>query len=457
MAAKGTLKIRVDKYLEGEVIRLGVPVRVHPVVERRLRDTRGTVRRADPSRPTLSTPVPVGPDPSAWAQLELLPGEYDLETVLPSGEIIVAEAKIVAGSETTVILEGIPSPREWLSWSHFGGSRISSWMNRSRATAREYESFPAAPTQYKVSIGDKCLLQPGPTELNLASWSSWFKFLQARSENRVQPESLRMEVTRPEENDKIDLQQYPGYSDEPMRVSLQVHEFRDTPNYVGKERRFLLVSGAAGTRVTSVPWPWRPRSGYFTGPFFELIVSESRGRLVCDATLRDEKLGGVVAYLNAGRVGFAGELLKDAYDGLYDKVENPLGAAAAGYVLLSTVDSAALERWPDWLNNLANWFPFLPDGPILRARWLLKQGNKGSIGEARDLLVRAVERGIPFFTAGVVWLLEGLRQVSAESDACRELLTVVRGVARSIDLTQGFTSFDIGHPVAEGRMAHKRP
>jgi len=59
---------------------------------------------------------------------------------------------------------------------------------------------------------------------------------------------------------------------------------------------------------------------------------------------------------------------------LRGKRESPLAATIAGLVLLRA------RRWDklhDWLRNLANWFPHLPDGPVLWVEQLMRQ-PKGS-------------------------------------------------------------------------------
>jgi hypothetical protein len=179
--------------------------------------------------------------------------------------------------------------------------------------------------------------------------------------------------------------------------------------------------------------------------FLRVLVSETDHELLCDATIRDEHLGGLLAYLNAGRTGVAGELLKLARGALFDKYNNPLGAAAGGYVLLSTVDSDQLGDWPHWLENLAENFPHLADGAILRVKWLLDRGGSADLPEARRRLREAYDRGVPFFTAGVAWLMEGLARVADGEDEFSMMLRTVRAVAPSVDLARGLLHADFDH------------
>ncbi|WP_437919661.1 hypothetical protein [Sphingobacterium sp. LRF_L2] len=89
---------------------------------------------------------------------------------------------------------------------------------------------------------------------------------------------------------------------------------------------------------------------------------------------------------------------------LHDKVRDPIGAAVGGYFLLSTGQLEFLHEWP---NNLANWFEWLPDGPIIHA-WQLIKSKDVDNPMIQIRLLEAVSRGIPLFTEGLRLLYEGL-------------------------------------------------
>ena len=76
-----------------------------------------------------------------------------------------------------------------------------------------------------------------------------------------------------------------------------------------------------------------------------------------------------------GRAGIAaGEFLEfDLEDALREKRLSPLAAALASTVLLR---GNALDHLHDWPRNLANWFKWLPDGPILWAETLLRRHER---------------------------------------------------------------------------------
>jgi hypothetical protein len=85
---------------------------------------------------------------------------------------------------------------------------------------------------------------------------------------------------------------------------------------------------------------------------------------------------------------------------------DPVGATVGAYFLLQSGDLARLH---DWTNNLANWFPWLPDGPVIHAWHLMRQGPRDKVAEqVRDRLLEAESRGLPIFTRGTRLLYDGL-------------------------------------------------
>ena len=59
------------------------------------------------------------------------------------------------------------------------------------------------------------------------------------------------------------------------------------------------------------------------------------------------------------------------------KIENPMAAVAAALVAVATGRLTQLEIPEQWLRNLSNWFPQLPDGPVILARHLMSRGEAG--------------------------------------------------------------------------------
>ena len=89
---------------------------------------------------------------------------------------------------------------------------------------------------------------------------------------------------------------------------------------------------------------------------------------------------------------------------LMGKVESPLAATAAAVVLIRA------QQWDllhDWLRNLTDWFPYLPDGPVLRARQVMEATPGPTVPQecVRDFL-KLGERGVPWTSETVGYAVE---------------------------------------------------
>jgi hypothetical protein len=84
---------------------------------------------------------------------------------------------------------------------------------------------------------------------------------------------------------------------------------------------------------------------------------------------------------------------------LIEKRESPIAAAFAINLLLRAGGTAYLKNWP---RNLANWFEWLSDGPILWAETLLRERDNESLDladprvrEALQYFLKLADRGVP--------------------------------------------------------------
>ena len=64
--------------------------------------------------------------------------------------------------------------------------------------------------------------------------------------------------------------------------------------------------------------------------------------------------------------------------------------------------------------------------------------SESSAEEARASLLEAFDRGIPYYSAGVSWLLDGMTQF-ADDPAVADKMKLVHRVALRLDVTQAFT------------------
>jgi hypothetical protein len=94
---------------------------------------------------------------------------------------------------------------------------------------------------------------------------------------------------------------------------------------------------------------------------------------------------------------------------LRDKIDSPLAAVVAGTVLLRLRRHDLLHGW---LRNLANWFPDIPDGPVLWAEQMLQ--TDGRAIENRTLLEFVLQlrtRGLPYTSEALGYADQQVRRL----------------------------------------------
>jgi Caspase domain len=148
---------------------------------------------------------------------------------------------------------------------------------------------------------------------------------------------------------------------------------------------------------------------------------------------RDFELSGVVLDDLVGTD--AGNM--DIRNALLQKVENPMAAVAAALVAVATGRLAQLKIPEQWLRNLTNWFPQLPDAPVILARHLMSKGEAGR-AEVKAQLLEAYRRGVPLFSLSVDWLAQGLAGFADDPEAAVPAGTI-RRFAQLCDPTRTFT------------------
>ncbi|HHQ6589687.1 TPA: hypothetical protein ACSTLS_001232 [Serratia fonticola] len=115
----------------------------------------------------------------------------------------------------------------------------------------------------------------------------------------------------------------------------------------------------------------------------------------------------VMTYLSRGNlpeVSRLAQLMEIADHMLYAKFDDPISAVAGGYVLLKTNQ---LERREHWLQNLERHFPHIADVKILRAA-LAREQEGVSEKDIRQMLLDAMEIGLPIFSLGMTLLLDSM-------------------------------------------------
>ncbi|MDP1966259.1 MAG: hypothetical protein Q8K93_29165 [Reyranella sp.] len=153
-------------------------------------------------------------------------------------------------------------------------------------------------------------------------------------------------------------------------------------------------------------------------------------------TVRDSEVGSAMSYFTHQKLDDAGALIEAARDMLFDKMENPIAAAAGAYVLLALRADEKRDRWHRWVTNLNEWFPGLPDAAILKG-WL-HLGDKET-DAARGAFAEAYARGVPLLSAGLRLLADGVSLCSGGNETFAKMEREIRLVGRYVDFSQPFT------------------
>ena len=146
---------------------------------------------------------------------------------------------------------------------------------------------------------------------------------------------------------------------------------------------------------------------------------EGRGRVVTvRATTTNNLADALGAYLQRGDLHAAAAMTdwaEHAEDLLEAKMNDPFAATIGAYLLLRL---RRFDLMRDWTRNLADRFPEIVDGAIIRAWHLIHA--KGDATEIQTLLKRAFDLSLPVFTEGLRLLNEGA-QVLGDRDATAKL------------------------------------
>jgi hypothetical protein len=135
------------------------------------------------------------------------------------------------------------------------------------------------------------------------------------------------------------------------------------------------------------------------------LTTTVKPRLIGAISLpNNPRVDAVARYLNNGDLQEAANVAVDAEELLRRKMADPFGAALGGFVLLRLNELTRLHNWAD---NLAQWFPWLPDGPIIAGEAAALTGDHQ---RAVANFCEAARRGLPVFADGFSMLVSRLRE-----------------------------------------------
>jgi hypothetical protein len=469
------LRLRVDAYLEkpgDEEFKAVANIRPLPDKDGNWKEGRQTL---------YNIPIPIGIRPRTrmdFKEIELNPGRYLVEAVLPSGEKLQDEVDLQEKPPVVELhLQGERTPHEWLSKQYLFGTvqkrqnyeaikskfeehvRLGRQPNLQRSATRMAADVQER-TEYQemlVESGRGNGIPPGCFFLSPKEIEKFF--INPRSTSAANLGSLRIANLIPSflapTDDftklyRIDNRLLEQIGLQPMLGG----DFQD----LNFKRYFLFIKEPrVKLQYTVIPCPW-VLSTFPTEAVVEVVVQLHRNNprqdIGYDEKFRikvnviDDTTGPMIGYLGKGRLDSAKSMLLIARERLKEKEINPFSAAAGAYILLSDRYSAESKYFCQWVENLMNWFPWMPDGAILYASLLLKsKRGKERLGSARDALLAASKRGLPFYSKGVGLLLDGLtifknmaKEKKEEDQNVLGALKIAQKMALRTDFQQPFTT-----------------
>ena len=470
------LEIVVGKYLEG--ISLQDSGAIGDIIP--LGETAG-----DAGREYLNVVIPVG-DSATPRTFSLPAGDYMVQARLPSGETLSKRVKVTEGDNERLVLRGKASPNEWLSWQNYFGNAPS---------PRELESLKGRTHDYYFDLGTvkglegpgqddpiaktiaaqtfemprpeivSLVIAEGMPDQTLPFYERLSEILDLGGKKRFNPEKvveLLGEGMPPGNNAQAVAgliaggrwESRPGY----QQLSLGSDHgpwTSEIPRRQPHERVYLVARQGKAMWLSMLPLPWRNMRTYeFCRTDITFRAGDS-GRVSLNVLVRDTTIASLLGYLGSGDMTAANTLLKEAKHYLFGKTINPFSAAAGGIVLVADrrwrgTGEERDPNWRNWIRNLANWFPWLPDGRILHAWMFLLGGTKRDMTEARKHLLHAAGLGLPAYTESMRLLLEGLKLFSLEArgnDSVDEevdaALLKIEPVATRLDIRQTFATVEL--------------
>jgi len=187
-----------------------------------------------------------------------------------------------------------------------------------------------------------------------------------------------------------------------------------------------------GKKTYSVFLPYRSN-----GNFHISLGSGPNDPLKIEVSIQDAKLD-LLAKLMASNDTNAQPSLKNlvlAENFLQGKFRDVNKAIVGGYYLLKT---RSFRRMHNWTNNLATYFPYLPDASIIHAGRLMLRRRKSPeiITIIRELLITASRR-IPVYTEGFRILYRGLQQLyyyyKQQDNEVNKAFQRVKAIERFVD------------------------
>jgi hypothetical protein len=386
---------------------------------------------------------------------EVVPGEHVVTLRMPDGSIQTREVSVARDAIIEVSFEVMDSPREWLRTATLSGllkslpleevinppalslpetppmnngsdlyGRLDGIVKQTDgATDLFREEFERAAARYLSGT----FLNVGPigiAELTPVDWPD--EGIQIVRRPSSSTDAIAQRIVRFDIKDRADFRFWLGSGQRPHFAEI-----------IGVNRREFAVLPTIGSAGSDM-FTWNPH----------LIVNSAapaRNKLMTTVLVEDHTWSGLLAFLAARDMSVGAKLLDSgmgeaAVSALYDKVSNPIAAAAGALIAVSVALPNMDKRWDPWLYNFANLFPGIPDGAIILARRLMNRARSaGELKEAREWFAEGFWRGVPYFSLSVDWLARGLESLPGDDAELETMARAARRLANRVDSTGAFT------------------
>lgn len=390
----------------------------------------------------LSIPV----SKTATARVDVPPGRYVIQAILPSGKILQEERR-VGGEDVVTVIFASPPRRDWLRWQDYSAAMpqfdlpaaTPVELSKLGRIGQAMQSLPSLDKIFGVVMGRAP--RPLPDEITRSPRPETPKVRIASARKVDGHLAWSALALAPPEVGSGDV----GFNPVRREGPLALYEISTVSSSAG--RQWLVVALDDAMEAVSLPIPW-DENGLTAA---ELLVDQSATSALCRSSLvvRDGRSASLLAYLGRGNPEPALEVVHQlsASSSILSRSNvssNPFVFCAASYIRLMNNQIAPPEELS--FEEGVEMFPWLPDAAVIRAQSMIRNGdNRGSIVRA---LHSAYGRGIPYFAAGVQHLREALAMFAGEDAQLGGMSADVAKIASRMDPGKSFTVLRYSRPQA---------
>jgi hypothetical protein len=396
-------------------------------------------------------------------------GYYAVVITRPRGADLTAQFLVNDGDTRKETIRLSSSPHEYLGWQQYAGIvRPNPYKKESDSMAPKAGADSGAWLEDLRSMGIRTLnalydrTEPSPTVFAAnvpPALEAWQLVVSPEARQQI---VLPTTMTWKLREDQEFAAWFPTMPD--AQQGMQLVEWLHHPGPSALATRFprwIAVATLTQTDLASVPWAWwggrRQAQSNDQIRFLYDRVRPSRvdrdapGRLTI--TLQDQNWTGILEFLASGKLYRTDEMVRQALsaessqdplfepqNALYGKVKGPLVAVAGAIMLVTRAKDIARQEWDPWLDNLSNWFPGIPDGPIVLGCRRLNQASSTEQLQAAYVKLRdGINRGIPYFTASIRLLCDALARIANDLPEADDDRRRIAPIAARVDPEQPFT------------------